>query len=193
MSDKGRDFSPGVKLQARRRAAFRCCYCRDRMGDHVHHLDPKEEGGSNDLDNAMLLCVMCHELYGPKKDKRTQLRQARDAWYEIVELRYSADAISALEVVAKNVATKEHVDQAVGRLLNGIDAIAQAVRGGHTDVAALTNIESTVVSTLSARPFQPLEPFSYVRACLKCGKTWTSSGRDECPHCKGAPDPNRSQ
>ena len=64
------DFQESVKSQARRLAAFRCCYCRELMGDHVHHIIPKEKGGTNDLDNTMLLCVQCHTNYGHRPDKR---------------------------------------------------------------------------------------------------------------------------
>lgn len=82
------EFSPSVKLEARRRAAFKCCYCRDEMGDDVHHLTPQEEGGSGDLDNAIFLCVRCHSMYGHRDDRRAQLRQARDTWYEVVRDKY---------------------------------------------------------------------------------------------------------
>jgi hypothetical protein len=47
----GTDFPDSVKLEARRLAYFRCCYCHDRPGDDVHHLTPKEEGGLGNIDN----------------------------------------------------------------------------------------------------------------------------------------------
>ncbi len=32
-----------------------------RMGTHVDHIVPKEQGGSDDLDNLQTLCKACHE------------------------------------------------------------------------------------------------------------------------------------
>src|SRR5262249_7387839 len=100
---RGTPFPDSVKLQARKLAAFKCCYCRDRMGDDVHHLTPQEEGGEGVVENAILLCAQCHADYGHRKDKRGQLKQARDDWYEIVERRYTkrnVDEVSALEDLA---------------------------------------------------------------------------------------------
>ncbi len=76
---KGSPFSESVKVEARRLAFFRCCYCHDKQGDQVHHLLPQEEDGPGVLDNAILLCVQCHADYGHRADKRRQLREARVA------------------------------------------------------------------------------------------------------------------
>jgi HNH endonuclease len=103
----GTDFLESVKVDARKRAAFKCCFCRDRMGDEVHHLVPKEQGGQGVLDNAILLCAQCHNDYGNNPLKQKQLRQARDDWYEIVERRYSQTEIEQIE----QLATKDDVDQ----------------------------------------------------------------------------------
>jgi hypothetical protein len=92
MLTAGADFSESVKLQARHLAFFRCCYCLDRPGDEVHHLVPKEEGGSNTIDNAILLCAQCHTTYGHTRDKRKQLQQARDHWYEVAAKKYGPPA-----------------------------------------------------------------------------------------------------
>lgn len=43
MPSQGSDFPDVVKLEARKRAGFKCCYCREHMGDDVHHIQPKEE------------------------------------------------------------------------------------------------------------------------------------------------------
>jgi len=67
--------------------------CRD-IGDDVHHLVPMSEGGQGELDNAILLCVRCHHLYGEHSEKRSQLRQARDLWYEFARDMYSPTDIT---------------------------------------------------------------------------------------------------
>ena len=37
------------------------------------------------MDNAAPLCSRCHDLYGGNPEKRKQIRQMRDNWYEMVE------------------------------------------------------------------------------------------------------------
>jgi hypothetical protein len=119
----GPDFSDPVKLEARRLAFFRCCYCREKMGDHVHHLTPKEEGGSRELDNAILLCVQCHADYGHRSDKRAQLRQARDQWYEIVAKRYKHADLDQVQHIASDVAQiKENLQSLSAMIITRLNA-----------------------------------------------------------------------
>ncbi|MBI4612480.1 MAG: HNH endonuclease [Planctomycetes bacterium] len=46
------------------RDGCRCsvCGCRAALFVHVHHLDPRAEGGGNDPDNLALLCWSCHSV-----------------------------------------------------------------------------------------------------------------------------------
>jgi hypothetical protein len=87
MSSTG--FADAVILEARQRAHFRCCYCRERPGDEVHHLIPRAEGGPDTIENAVLLCAQCHTVYGHNRDKRKQLQQARDHWYDVAARMYA--------------------------------------------------------------------------------------------------------
>ena len=82
-------FPEKVKTEARMKAHFKCVVCRATPFVDVHHIIPEGEGGPNTLDNAAPLCAGCHDLYGNNPDKRKQLRQMRDQWYEICEIRYS--------------------------------------------------------------------------------------------------------
>ena len=61
-------FSEKVKLEVKRKAAFRCCRCQ-AIGIDVHHIIPESEGGSDDIDNATPLCQNQHDQFGdnPKK------------------------------------------------------------------------------------------------------------------------------
>jgi HNH endonuclease len=123
----GTDFPENVKLQARRLAFFKCCYCHDRPGDDVHHLIPKEEGGPGELDNAILLCVQCHADYGHRSEKRAQLRQARDHWQSNVQ-----EMSNQLRFLTETI---------IGRF-----------EAGSTGTSDVVNIASTMISSIVAPP-----------------------------------------
>ena len=78
-------FSERVKYEAKRKAAFQCCRCRS-IGVEVHHIIPQEHGGSDDMENAAALCPRCHTYFGGNPDKRKEIIQMRDLWYEMVSL-----------------------------------------------------------------------------------------------------------
>lgn len=77
-------FSEKIKLEAKRKSAFRCVICRKPFVE-VHHILPQVEGGPDTLDNAAPLCASCHDLYGGNPEKRKQIRQMRDYWFQMVE------------------------------------------------------------------------------------------------------------
>ena len=39
------------------------------------------------MDNAAPLCARCHDVYGGNPDKRKQIRETRDLWWEICARR----------------------------------------------------------------------------------------------------------
>lgn len=79
-------FSKKIKLEAKRRSAFRCCICH-RLFVEVHHIIPQVEGGADTLNNAATLCAECHDLFGGNPEKRAQIREMRDAWWCTMEER----------------------------------------------------------------------------------------------------------
>jgi hypothetical protein len=81
------DFTEYVKKEVKEKAAFRCCRCQ-QIGIHVHHIMPQECGGSSDIDNAAPLCPSCHDYFGGNPEKRKEIRQMRDWWYERVTMMY---------------------------------------------------------------------------------------------------------
>jgi len=74
-------FSPKIKSEVRKKAHYRCCLCSGQPVE-VHHIKPENEGGSNTIDNAAPLCANCHADYGNNPDKRKEIRERRDFWYE---------------------------------------------------------------------------------------------------------------
>jgi hypothetical protein len=77
-------FSEPIKLEAKRRSAFRCCIDH-RPFVEVHHIVPSSEGGLDTLENAAPLCASCHDLFGGNPEKRKQIRQMRDHWWQKVK------------------------------------------------------------------------------------------------------------
>src|SRR5262245_33993057 len=76
-------FSESLKVQVKKMAAFRCCRCHD-IGVDIHHIIPQAHGGTDDIDNAAPLCQNCHDRFGANPEKRKEIRQMRDWWYEVV-------------------------------------------------------------------------------------------------------------
>ena len=163
-SSQDESFPESVKLEARRLAAFKCCYCRDRMGDHVHHITPLEDGGLGLLDNAVLLCAQCHTDYGHRKDKRAQLRQARDDWYDIVARRYSTravDEVSALE----DLATKQDLEGIEQRLTGVFGSFINSLRKGSASSSQAINVASTMINSISPQTSYSVAPSTKCSAC----------------------------
>jgi hypothetical protein len=72
----------------------RCCLCAEFCGTKIqtHHIVPEGQGGSNEFDNCMPLCLDCHaevDSYNPRhpigrKFSRAELIGHRDRLYEQV-------------------------------------------------------------------------------------------------------------
>ena len=78
-------FPESLKAEIRKRANFQCCWCRrpsDSYTVEIHHIIPKADGGGNTEENAAPLCPNCHDTYGGNPQKRKQIRERRDDWYE---------------------------------------------------------------------------------------------------------------
>lgn len=82
-------FSNQLKLEVRRKAAFRCCRCHE-IGIDIHHVIPQSQRGSDDFSNAAPLCQNCHDRLGDNPQKRKEIIQMRDWWYGIVAERFGA-------------------------------------------------------------------------------------------------------
>jgi hypothetical protein len=74
-------FPEDVKLEAKRRAHFRCVVCQQPWVE-VHHIHPQAEQGADSLENAAPLCASCHQRFGGNPELRKQLREMRDQWWK---------------------------------------------------------------------------------------------------------------
>lgn len=55
------EFTARIEEQARARAGGRCEKCGGLLKrSHVDHITPCALGGTNELSNAQVLCVVCH-------------------------------------------------------------------------------------------------------------------------------------
>jgi len=73
-------------------------------------------GGSDDIDNAAPLCQNCHARFGANPEKRTEIRQMREFWYDVVKEKYYGDQSSfeklneALLKVQANIQASNQAD-----------------------------------------------------------------------------------
>ncbi|MEK7949559.1 HNH endonuclease signature motif containing protein [Luteolibacter soli] len=87
-------FSREVADEALVRCAQTCCLCRRYSGTamQTHHIIQEASGGSNELENCIPLCLLCHEevgSYNPahpigRKFTPEELRGHRDIWFQFV-------------------------------------------------------------------------------------------------------------
>ena len=112
-------FSEATKLEAKRKAHFACVICHQPFVE-VHHILPQEHGGNDDIDNAAPLCGSCHDLFGGNPEKRKQIRQMRDFWYELCENRYQNSPSLQLNQGIDDIKTRQLKH---GELLAGIQSM----------------------------------------------------------------------
>jgi hypothetical protein len=88
----GKGFSDKVKIKALLWSDRHCCLCGKSCGVNieVHHIVQPEDGGTDDLDNALPLCFDCHASVGAYSNKHPrgskyrekELKARRDQIYE---------------------------------------------------------------------------------------------------------------
>ena len=61
------------------RAKGQCERCRQRKGEHVHHLKYSDVIGHEPLDWLQLVCLRCHGEYHPRHTFRSMAEQRRIA------------------------------------------------------------------------------------------------------------------
>ena len=94
-------FSEKVKKTVKQKACFRCVICHQPFVE-IHHIVPQSEQGPDTEENAVPLCAGCHDLYGGNPDKRKQIREMRDHWYQTMEKRSRGERIfDPIEVLSR--------------------------------------------------------------------------------------------
>ena len=104
-------FPERVKLEAKRRANFSCVICKKPFVD-VHHIIPQSDGGSDTIENAAPLCGSCHDLFGGNPDKRKQIREMRDLWWEVCEKKNTSPDLVLLNQRLDVIQSEMRISQA---------------------------------------------------------------------------------
>jgi HNH endonuclease len=152
-------FTEAIKREAKRKAHFSCVVCHNPFVE-VHHIIPQADGGSDDSDNAAPLCAACHDLFGANPEKRKQIREMRDLWYELCETRIRDSPTLKLAEAVENIKLNQHEQ---GALLSNIKNLLElfyihqsrdvATASTVNEIASLTGV--TIPQDLSylADPF----------------------------------------
>ena len=85
-------FSPKVREEALVRSKRCCCVCQEFAGraTNIHHIEPDAGGGSDEIENAIVLCLRCHSEAGHynaahpigNKYSPSELLRHRDDWWQ---------------------------------------------------------------------------------------------------------------
>ena len=182
-------FSKTVITKARKKAHFRCVICKSPFVD-VHHIIPESEGGLNKMENAAPLCAGCHDAYGNNPDKRRQIREMRDLWYEICEQRYTNpdiethyEKLNELYEMTKTV--KEDYDKSHEILKEIKDTMSQLVGATGDSISKAEKIDDVISSSGYVTSGTRLSENVYADvSCRNCGThIGLLIGINKCPNC----------
>lgn len=135
-------FPKNIREEALVKAHRHCCVCHEFAGRsvNVHHIEQEADGGSNTLENAIVLCLRCHTEAGhfnPRhpmgtKYSPSELKGHRDAWFKACELGQISFS-SNVEVTSKRIYTSSDLHK-YALLFNFYNGNKQVVSGWKLDV-----------------------------------------------------------
>lgn len=92
---------------------YKCAVCGNNDFLEIHHLTPKEQGGSDEYDNLILLCACCHAGIHKKTYNPQNYKQNTSIDYEAAKpvlAAYFANEIGTKETKEKlNLSPKTHL------------------------------------------------------------------------------------
>jgi predicted house-cleaning noncanonical NTP pyrophosphatase (MazG superfamily) len=179
-------FSANLKLEVKKKAAFSCCRCHE-IGVDIHHIIPRAENGTDTVDNAAPLCQNCHDRFGANAEKRKEIRQMRDWWYEVVKEKYSDQDSEKLAAINENILqiqqTQECQKTELQKLREDL-AVKLEELIKNQPVISPNNVQEIASTYITATKLG-----KGVYANFRCSKCNSSSGLlvtndGRCPHCK---------
>lgn len=181
-------FSEQIKLEVKQKAAFRCCRCQN-IGVQVHHIIPEEKDGSDEIENAAPLCPNCHDYYGGNPDKRKEITQMRDWWYEKAPSIYTSSLDSTLlRQINDNIYSiseaQDKLDlrnqQEFSKLKSMLRPVLdQLIENMTPGTASATT--SGIINVIAAQDSDSNVPTNF--RCWKCGRNSGLQFSSICPNC----------
>ena len=86
-----------------------CSICQEKVID-VHHIIKREKGGSNDLDNLMVVCPNHHREYHQGKFTIDQMKTYRTQWIQKCNIFLNVGLPTEILVKDRKIATKLPLD-----------------------------------------------------------------------------------
>ena len=183
-------FSEAIKKLARQKAHFVCVVCRSVPFVEVHHIIPESEGGPNTIENAAPLCAGCHDLFGNNPDKRKQIRDMRDQWYEICEKRYMNPDIGVHfekinELYETQQSIKEDQEKQKELLIEIKDTLLKAMDATGSSISKSISLDSIIADSGNVTSGARLADNVYANVkCERCGtQIGLLVGANKCPNC----------
>lgn len=131
-------FSETIREDALVRSARRCCVCREFAGRavNVHHIIQEADGGSNGIDNAIVLCLRCHSEAGHFNSRHpigtkyspSELRRQRDQFQAAVAAGQIAPPAGEVEISWKRSSPFNgglHTYHFIARVQNGSSPLSR--------------------------------------------------------------------
>jgi len=179
------EFPEPVKREVRKRAAFQCCRCRS-FGIEVHHIIPTKDDGTDDIDNAAPLCPNCHSSFGDNPQKRKEIREMRDCWYERVEKMFRPN-IDFLAKIDQNIQyisqNQDEQSQNLNELKGMLRSFVDNAINGITPATAATTA-SNIVNASAVSSVRLGENVHADVVCHQCNtRVGLLVGRNTCPGC----------
>jgi len=184
-------FSEKIRLKVRKKSAFRCCRCHE-IGIDVHHIIPESEGGPNDIDNAGPLCQNCHDRLGANPEKRKEIIQMRDWWYEVVKEKYTGESEKIKEIndliiaIQKQQAVhSQQLEDKLEDMRNELIRKLDELKGSSEEVVVTNSekMQTKVGQFITATTLANRVHANFL--CKKCGtKIGLLIGSNRCPNCR---------
>lgn len=155
----------------------------------MHHIIPSGQGGSDSLDNAVLLCSSCHSNYGANPDKRTMIREMREFWYETVEKMYSPASINMITGLYTKVDQIQQDQSNMSANVLNLKGILKEFVNHSIDELEITpdTAMSTVSRFVNASGLVDASASQPPYFCEECGfQLLILPESNQCPNC-GAP------
>jgi hypothetical protein len=172
-------FTENLKSEVKKLAAFRCCRCHE-IGIEVHHITPQANGGSDNKDNAAPLCPNCHTNFGGNTERRKNIRQMRDWWYEVVKEKYHEGQEKWEKINNLLIEVKDGNDKKWSEL-------ESQLQGLQTDIQQMQNNTQNAIQHRANEYITATRLADRVHANFQCKKCRTAIGlmigSNECPNC----------